>query len=538
MANEQKELMNKLINATMGAALVYTAVRLLGLIYQIILMRLLGSRGMGYYSVASEVYNLLALICAGCVPMALVSATSPYIVKKEYKNATMIYKSAKKYASIMGIFFAVIVFAAAPWLANLAFSTQDMSIVLRFMAPALFISALVNVYRGLYESRSSMVPTVVSQVIEQAVCIIAGMIAAAVMTGKGLAMGAAGGMLGLCIGSLAAYIFCFLLNRSYQTVLRRQDKTDRESKRISKDAALKKFLSVMLPIALCQIAFELEEITYAVLFNKVLVFVAYPEDVRIEMFGIYTGQYRVIINILLALLMCIAMVKAPELKKLHKKKKIEELNIKAEWMIRLAMTIAIPASVFIALMAEPIIQIVFNDINELPMNLLMVGAPAAAFYAMASTTNIILQNVWRRKVVAINSFIALVLDGAVVGILLILTDMNVYALIYGSYVFTVVSSLLNLRSMNKYLGYKQRYTKSMISPLLAALVMGIAAWIIYNGVVVITRSETLGLILALVAALFFYVFASIVFGVFEEEEILKLPMGDKVVLICKKIHIL
>ena len=83
------------------------------------------------------------------------------------------------------------------------------------------------------------------------------------------------------------------------------------------------------------------------------------------------------------------------------------------------------------------------------------------------TTNIILQNVWRRKVVAINSFIALVLDGAVVGILLILTDMNVYALIYGSYVFTVVSSLLNLRSMNKYLGYKQRYTKSMISPLLA-----------------------------------------------------------------------
>ena len=101
---------------------------------------------------------------------------------------------------------------------------------------------------------------------------------------------------------------------------------------ISKDAALKKFLSVMLPIALCQIAFELEEITYAVLFNKVLAFVAYPEDVRIEMFGIYTGQYRVIINILLALLMCIAMVKAPELKKLHKKKKIEELNTKAEWI--------------------------------------------------------------------------------------------------------------------------------------------------------------------------------------------------------------
>lgn len=538
MANENKEITKTIVGAGIGAALIYTAVRLLGLIYQIILMRLLGGRSMGYYTVASETYQVLVLISSGCIPAALTMATSSYLSKKEYKNITVVFKSARKYAFVMGALFAAAVFVGAPKIADFAFSIGDVSVVLRFMAPALFISAVLSVYRGLYQCRGSMVPTIVSQIIEQAVCVIVGMIAVTLMIGKGLAMGAAGGMLGLNIGALAALIFCLVLYRRYQVVVRRQDKSDRESKRISKDAAFKKFIGVMLPIIFCQLAFELEEITDAVLFNKALAFVGYPDDVRIEMFGIYTGEYRVIINILLTSLIYIAMIKAPELKRLHKKKKFEVLNSNIEWMIRLTMSIAIPFCVFFAILSEPIIHIIFKDINELPSNLLMVGAPAAILYALAAVTNLVLQNVWRRKAVALNSLIALALDAVVVGVLLIFTDMNVYALVYGSYVFTLASCILNLGSMEKYLGYKQHYVQTFISPIIASLMMGFASWIIYQGTVVITRSDLLGVLLAFCVAVALYMLLVIIFGVFSEEELLGLPMGERLVSICKKIHIL
>ena len=92
-------------------AAVFAAVSLLGLIYRMILMRILGSRGMGYYAMASELYQLLVLFIAGGIPLAISMITSECAQKRAYRENITILKNIRIYESIISILFAGLLFA-------------------------------------------------------------------------------------------------------------------------------------------------------------------------------------------------------------------------------------------------------------------------------------------------------------------------------------------------------------------------------------------------------------------------------------------
>ena len=100
---------------------------------------------------------------------------------------------------------------------------------LRVLSPAIFIYAVVGVLRGFFQGHETMMPTAVSQVIEQIVNAVVSVGGAALLIGYGTelgrekgndslgpAFGAAGGTLGTVVSVTVALLFLLFIYVSYQ----------------------------------------------------------------------------------------------------------------------------------------------------------------------------------------------------------------------------------------------------------------------------------------------------------------------------------
>ena len=68
--------------------------RVIGLLYRSPLFGIIGKEGMGYYSYAYNIYNIILLIASFSIPLAVSKSISARLAKKEYINAQRIFYGA------------------------------------------------------------------------------------------------------------------------------------------------------------------------------------------------------------------------------------------------------------------------------------------------------------------------------------------------------------------------------------------------------------------------------------------------------------
>ena len=138
--------------------------RIIGLLYRSPLFDIIGKAGMGYYSVAYNIFNIILLISSFSIPLAVSKSISARLAKKEYINAQRIFYGALVYAAVVGGVAALVAWYGAPVFVG---KQQGAVLALRCISPTIFFSAILGVLRGYFQGHNTMIPTSVSQIIEQ-----------------------------------------------------------------------------------------------------------------------------------------------------------------------------------------------------------------------------------------------------------------------------------------------------------------------------------------------------------------------------------
>ena len=94
-------------------------VRLIGMVYRIPLINIIGKEGSGYYTAAYDIYVILLIISSYSLPTAVSKMVAAKLGKGEYKNSERILKTALWYATIAGGIGAIILGFGAEPLADL-----------------------------------------------------------------------------------------------------------------------------------------------------------------------------------------------------------------------------------------------------------------------------------------------------------------------------------------------------------------------------------------------------------------------------------
>ena len=551
MSSNKKSESNFLVQGTILAVASIVS-RIIGLIYRVPLTAIIGDVGNNYYSCAFEIYNMLLLISSYSLPLAVSKLVSARVARGEKKNAYRVFKGAFLFAIISGTIASLVIYFGAGYITGTLLKTPLSVFAVKVLAPTLFVVAVLGVIRGFFQGLGTMMPSAVSQIIEQVVNAIVSIWAAYVLSSYGMkigavlgntekysaAYGAAGGTLGTNMGALSALLFVGFLFLLYHKVFKKQMRRERNVRTESYQRIFRVLLLTIVPVLLSTTIYNISSILDQGIFKNVAVMQGYSSDDIEVWWGIYAGKYKLLINVPISIASAMAASCVPSLTGAFASGNTRGVKSQINSAIRFVMVIAFPCAVGMGVLASPILQLLFSDAREMPAKMLQVGAVAIIFYSLSTLSNGLLQGINRMKVPVRNACVALVLHLICLLALMYGLHLGIYAVVYANAVFAFLMCLLNGFSVKKYSGYNQELKKTFVLPAASSLIMGVAVWLCYHGILAVLNINAIAAGIAILVGVFVYMVVLLLLKGLSEEEIRKFPKGYVLVRYAKRFHLL
>lgn len=526
--------------------------RIIGLIYRIPLIGIIGDVGMDYYATAFEIYNNLLIISSYSLPLAVSKLVSADMSRGRRKNVYRILKGALAFATVTGGVAALILFFGAEAF-TVAMKTPFSIFAVRVLIPTLLIVAILGVMRGFFQGLGSMMPSAISQVLEQIANAIVSVWAAYVLYKYGMkvgailgnqenyaaAYGAAGGTLGTGVGALVALLFSCFVMFAYMHVYKRQMRREGVAKVDSYKHIFHTLIITIIPVLLSTTIYNCNTLVDMAIFKNIANSQGYSALEISTWNGVYTGRYRTLINVPISIASALAASSVPALTGAFTKKNLDEVRYQIGSAIRFIMLISIPCAVGMGVLADPILKLVhLSDESGLAAVMLRYGAVSIVFFSLSTLSNGLLQGINRMKEPVKNAAIALILHIIVLVVLMYGFDLNIYAVIFANAAFGLIMSLLNAISIRRYVHYRQEIVKTFLIPGLSAGIMGAVVWGVYNALLYLLRINAIATIFSIVVGAVVYFALMLLLKGMGEEELRRLPKGYLLVRLAKKAHLL
>ena len=518
--------------------------RIIGFIYRIPLQNTIGDAGMGYYSAAFQIYSIMLIISSYSLPVAVSKLVAARAAKGQYRNARRFFHGALLFAFLTGTAACAVTMFGADTLAGNIMSMPKSAIALRMLAPTLLIVALMGVIRGYFQGLGTMVPTAISQLLEQIVNAVISVVAGVYLYEYGTkvaallrddnyayAWGAAGGTLGTGAGALTGLLVLLIMFAVHKRKMRRNIIKDSARYVDSYGRIFSAILVTVLPVILSTTIYNISDTIDQGVFNYVMDVKGFS-DIKAEYWGIYSGKYRVLTNVPIALANALCSSMMPSLAACIENGERRLARHKVAVGIRFVMIISIPCATALAILGRPLISMMFTGEVDIPASLLRMGSASVVFYSLSTLSNGILQGIDKMRIPVRNAAIALVLHLGILYVTIGVFDWKLYGVVISCMAFGLLMCILNWLSIAKHLRYHQEMRRTFVVPIIASIVMGAVVWLLYF---ILSRSSTqiVSVAIASVAGIIVYFVVLLLLRGVRESELRSLPGGGAVVAIAK-----
>ena len=524
----------------------------IGMIYRIPLTHILGDDGNGYYSTANEIYTIILMISSFSLPLAVSRLVAEREYAGEVKNSYKVLICSLRFAAVTGGILSILTFLLGGVITKYVMGVELASYALRVLAPAIFLFALTGVLRGFFQGHGTMVPTAVSQIIEQIINAIVSVAGAYVMLQYGLKLGekkgdaelgtalaAAGGTFGTVASVGVALLFMIVIYLGYRNGFKRRMKKDKTRRRESDRAIYRAITYTILPIVLSTLVYNISTIIDQGVFNHILAGMGFTQKQYATVWGIYSGKFRVLMNVPLSIASCLAPSVVPALTEAMANNDLREAGLRTRDTIRYTMVFTIPCAVGMAALASPIMMMLYgnNDSLALAAGIMQSGALLTVLLALSTLTTGILQGLGEMQAPLVHAATAVAIHLGFLVLFVVKFKWNIYGVVYANIIFGLIICLLNARSIRKKLHYRQEIKKTFLVPVIAAGVMGIAAYLVHR-VFNLFAGNTISTILAVCVGAVVYGICLVKLGGILEREIRRLPKGDLLADLLIRLNIL
>ncbi len=523
--------------------------RIIGMLYRIPLMGIIGESGSGVYSAAYDIYNIMLLISSYSLPMAVSKLISAKLSLKQYRNVRQVFFVSLLFGAMLGLMAALLMFFGAGFLAGNVMNTPRAVLAVRVLAPTVFIMGMLGVLRGFFQGHGTMIPTAISQILEQIVHVGVSILAARILFGRAesgdldtsamtpQAYGAAGATVGTGIGALTALLFvgfCFFV---YKKVLDKRCLADKSGTLDSPGSTVKAVALTALPVLISAAVANLESLLDHALYGGYMG--ADMQDVYETVYGAYSGKYIVLINVPIAIATALAASTLPAVSAQMAVGRREDAMKKAAAAIRFIVFIAMPASVGLTVLGRPCFDLLFRSSdNTVAGQLMAAGAFAVLGFCLSAVCVGILQGCGYFWEPIRNYALALLVHIPLLLLFLYVFRWDIRSLAAANVIYGFTASALNLWSMYKRLGYRQELLHSFGLVFAASALMGASAWGCHRLLTSLGLGNSVSLVISLLAALVIYFAAVLLLKAVGEEELLAMPKGSALAKAARKLHLL
>ena len=347
----------------------------IGALYRIPLANLLGGYGMGLYQMAYPLFCLMLTFSSAGVPAALARTVA---AERAAGKDSGTLKTALRLFAIPGLL-----------------GTALMCL----LAPAVLLVALVAVLRGYYQGKSDMLPTALSEIVEQIVKAGAGLAFASRFAGDPV-RAAQAALLAVTVSELFALVFLVARARGEGRV--------RLGKRLSvrRPADMGVFfaaLPVMAAAALLPLSHMLDSVVIVRLLSR-------HTAEAVSLYGLFAGSAASLIG--LPATVCYGLVAAsvPAVAACASRGEEEEARRRAALAVLVTVALAAPCAVGLFVLARPVVALLYPSLTageaETLVTLLRLSSVSAASLAGLDTLSACLTGMGKAKCAALSMLVA------------------------------------------------------------------------------------------------------------------------------------
>ena len=232
--------------------------------------------------------------------------------------------------------------------------------------------------------------------------------------------------------------------------------------------------------------------------------------------------------------MCSSIV--PVLTKLMVREEYGRAKERIGQAMRFTMIVAFPSAVGLAVLARPIISMLFKGEVDMAVKMLHVGSVSVIFFAISTLTNGVLQGINRMKVPVRNAAISLVIHIVFLYVTLQL-GMGINAVIYANILFAAIVCVLNAMAIRKYMRYRQELVRTFAIPAIASVVMGIVIGLL-NLLLAKTAGNVVTVFVGICVGAVVYFAVLILLKGITEHDLRSMPGGRTVLTVAKRMRLM
>ncbi len=391
--------------------------KFLGAIYRVPLTNMLGGLGLGLYQMVFPVYCLLLDFSGAGLPSALSRLIASQTIDKERTAKRLLINSAKLFFIFGFVAMIIMLVFSKPF--SILQGNKNASTAYIFLSPAILAVALISCLRGYFQGFMDMKPTAISQIIEQSVKLVLGIILVYLLMDN-VALAVGGATFAITISEIIALIILFV-------IYKRKNRTSigdfvYDKKTFFTDAKI--IIKTTIPITLVGILLPFSQVVDSILTINIIS--GYRDDATI-LFGLLSGVVMTVINLPVSVCYGIGSVAVPSLSKCKDENEKQRQTIK---ILFLTLIVSIPCFLGIAILSPQVINLLFRNlpINQkvIAIKLLRLTSPCVVFLSLLQASNSVFIGKGKLYTPVINLSIGVVSKLVISIVLLSIPSINIY----------------------------------------------------------------------------------------------------------------
>ncbi|MCS1351403.1 polysaccharide biosynthesis protein [Mechercharimyces sp. CAU 1602] len=546
---------NTLIRGTLILSAATFISKILGTLFTIPLQNIAGDEVMGIYMEAFPYYSILLMIAIAGIPITVSKFVAERLSLGDKQGAQLVLRTGLIILSFTGFIGFCLLYLSSGWISNVMIGNANAEPSIKALAFALLIVPIMAVIRGYFQGHQQMIPTALSQVIEQLLRVTTALILIywLVIANYPDSWVAAGATMGASVGALAGLVvMLFFRSRDREESSKHPATATSTNGRESFFSLSKKILLYAIPISLGTMVMPLINLLDTTTIPRLLEeSLHYTQSEATALFGIYSrGTPYASLIATFSTALGLALIPAISAHTAKAEWAAIQHKIKQAWFM--TFLVSLPACVGLIVLARPVnIMMYAHSDHEGVSALAALSAGtwvialfgiAALFNSLTVSSSGILQGMGFNRLPVRHLMI-----GAVVKVIGNIILVPLYGLKGGAIslvIAYIVVCVLNVWMVTRKANISFPFAMAL-KPLLSALLMGVTLYLILGGIEWLFAVETFARISYMwisisltIIGIGIYLIALLLSGAMGERELLMLPKGAKLVKLFTRLHLL
>lgn len=524
----------KFVKGAMILSIAGLIAKIFSAIYRIPLAELVGDEGFGDYTTVYAYYAFLTSPILIGIPNAVTKMVSERVAMDDYDNAHKIYRYAMAILGCLGVFISLFMIFGVDLIIEYAnWPTSNSYMIYGFSISVMFI-AIAGVFKSYFQGREIMVPTALTQIIENISKAVFGLsiIFILLKAGQSTPVVVGGAALGVSLAFMLSAIFIVWYYMKHRKHIQDIETNSKKTfKTVTFGEVGRQLAKLAIPISLATAAYSVMNFIDTMTIYKRMEVMGFSRDQVRPMYGLM-GKAATIINVPLTISIALMISILPAITTAMVQKNKEEVSNKISLGIRFGLLLGLPAATGIIILAKPIMTMLYKSSKG--SEYLYLFGICLVFMIVGQTLAGILQGMGKYFYPAMALLISVVIKYAI-NYNLIASDLELKGAIIGSICYYVTFVSLNYWKLKKETGVALDKVSVFIKPAIASVIMGVSIFFIYKGTISISGHIIISTGLTIICGVIIYFIALFATKALQEDDLSFLPNNTKIIAKLKKL---